>query len=197
MDFSAKLENLQAKVDNVVASVRAAAAEDRDQLKQRVDQAQDDANKAVADAKQRTDEAADRAQSKWAQMKADAAARREDIKAKSTSGPISWTPRLQPTTQTGPRRTQPTPSTTPSWLSPTHNWQCSTRSTRAPTQTNGPRSPAARPSLARLTANRRTVVRRPAARWNSLVLARDADHGRDVGAPRGPGLQQHCWWFAA
>ena len=82
MDFSAKLENLKAKVDEVVASARAAAAEDRDQLKHRVDQAQDDANKAVADAKQRADEATDRAQSKWAQMKADAAARREDIKAK-------------------------------------------------------------------------------------------------------------------
>jgi ElaB/YqjD/DUF883 family membrane-anchored ribosome-binding protein len=50
MDFSAKLENLKAKVDEVVASARAAAAEDRDQLKHRVDQAQDDANKAVADA---------------------------------------------------------------------------------------------------------------------------------------------------
>ena len=36
----------------------------------------------MADAKQKADEAADRAQSKWAQMKADAAARREDIKAK-------------------------------------------------------------------------------------------------------------------
>ena len=82
MDFSTKLENLKAKVDEVVTSARAAAAEDRDQLKQRVDQAQDEANKAVADAKQRADQAADRAQSKWAQMKTDAAARREDIKAK-------------------------------------------------------------------------------------------------------------------
>ena len=36
----------------------------------------------MADAKQRADKTADRAQSKWAQMKADAAARREDIKAK-------------------------------------------------------------------------------------------------------------------
>ena len=36
----------------------------------------------MAGAKQRADETADRAQSKWAQMKADAAARREDIKAK-------------------------------------------------------------------------------------------------------------------
>jgi len=36
----------------------------------------------MEDAKQQAGEAADRAQSKWAQMKADAAARREDIKAK-------------------------------------------------------------------------------------------------------------------
>ena len=36
----------------------------------------------MQDAKQQTDEAVDRAQSKWAQMKADAAARRQDFKAK-------------------------------------------------------------------------------------------------------------------
>jgi hypothetical protein len=82
MDFSAKLENLKAKVNEMVATARAAADENRDQLKQRVDQAQDDANQAMEDVKQRADETADRAQSKWAQMKADAAARREDVKAK-------------------------------------------------------------------------------------------------------------------
>ena len=47
MDFSAKLENLKAKVDEIVTTAQAAAAEDRDQLKQRVDKAQDDANQAV------------------------------------------------------------------------------------------------------------------------------------------------------
>ena len=36
----------------------------------------------MQDTKQQADEAVDRAQSKWAQMTADAAARREDIKAK-------------------------------------------------------------------------------------------------------------------
>jgi hypothetical protein len=82
MDFSAKLENLQAKVNETVETARAAANENRDQLKQRVDQAQDDANQAMADAKQQAAETADRAKSKWAQMKADAAAQREDIKAK-------------------------------------------------------------------------------------------------------------------
>jgi hypothetical protein len=82
MDFSAKLENLQAKVNETVATARAAAEENRDQLKRRVDQAQDDANQAMADAKQQAGETADRAKSKWAQMKADAAAQREDIKAK-------------------------------------------------------------------------------------------------------------------
>jgi len=82
MDFSAKLDQLQAKTNEAVESARAAAAENRDQLKQRVDKAQDDAKQAMQDAKQEADQAVDRAQSKWVQMKADAAARREDIKAK-------------------------------------------------------------------------------------------------------------------
>jgi hypothetical protein len=82
MDFSAKLENLKAKIDEVVASARAAAAEDREQLKRQI----------------------------------------------------------------GPSRTRPTPLTTPSGLSLTPNWLYSTHSTRGPTQTNGPRSPAARRS---------------------------------------------------
>ena len=82
MDFSAKLEQLQAKANETVAASRAAAAENREQLKQRIDKAQDDANQAMQDAKQQVDETADRAESKWAQMKADAAARREDFKAK-------------------------------------------------------------------------------------------------------------------
>jgi hypothetical protein len=82
MDFSAKLDELQAKVNETVATARAAAAENREQLKQRVDQAQSEANQAMENAKQQAGEAADRAQSKWAQMKADAEAKREDVKAK-------------------------------------------------------------------------------------------------------------------
>jgi len=45
MDFSAKLEELQAKANETVATARAAAAENRDQLKQRVEKAQNDANR--------------------------------------------------------------------------------------------------------------------------------------------------------
>jgi hypothetical protein len=82
MDFSAKLENLQAKVNETVETARAAAAENRDQLKQRVDKAEDNAKQAMQDAKQQAEQTADRAKSKWAQMKADAAAQREDMKAK-------------------------------------------------------------------------------------------------------------------
>jgi ABC-type transporter Mla subunit MlaD len=82
MDFSAKLGNLQAKVNETVETARVAAAENREQLKQRVYQAQDDANQVMEDAKQQAEETAHRAKSKWAQMKADAAGRRVDIKAK-------------------------------------------------------------------------------------------------------------------
>ena len=45
MDFSAKLEELQAKANETVATARAAAAENRDQLKQRVDKAQTTRNR--------------------------------------------------------------------------------------------------------------------------------------------------------
>jgi hypothetical protein len=156
MDFSAKLENLQAKVNETVETARAAAAENRDQLKQRVDKAQDDANQAMGDAKQQAQVTADRAKSKWAEMKADAAARRERIsRRRSTSGPISWTPRPPLPTRTGPRTTRPTPSTTPSGWSTTRSWPCSTRWTRGPTQTNGPGSPARR-----------------SARWQIAIAAR-------------------------
>jgi ABC-type transporter Mla subunit MlaD len=82
MDFSAKLGNLQAKVNETVETARVAAAENREQLKQRVYQAQDDADQVMEDAKQQAEETAHRAKSKWAQMKADAAGRRVDIKAK-------------------------------------------------------------------------------------------------------------------
>ena len=53
MDFSAKLEELQAKTNETVATARAAAAEDRDQLKQRVEKAQDDAKQVMQDASSR------------------------------------------------------------------------------------------------------------------------------------------------
>ena len=82
MDFSEKLENLKAKAAETAATVQAAAADDRDQLKQRIDPAQDAANQTMQDGKQQVEQAADRAESKWAQMKADAVARREDLKAK-------------------------------------------------------------------------------------------------------------------
>jgi hypothetical protein len=81
MDFSAQLEKLQERVSEMVASVRTASAETHDQLKQRIDQAQVDANLALMDAKQKTEQASGEAQSKWAQLKADASAKMDDVKA--------------------------------------------------------------------------------------------------------------------
>ena len=82
MDFSAKFDDLQRRVADAQAAAQAAATESRDQLKQRIHQAQDDVEVAVDDTKQQAGVAADEARSKWAQMMADAAARREDVKAK-------------------------------------------------------------------------------------------------------------------
>jgi hypothetical protein len=82
VDFSAKFNGLQRRVADAKAAAQAAAAESRDQLKQRIHQAQDDLDVTVEDTEQQAGVAAAEARSKWAQMKADAAARREDIKAK-------------------------------------------------------------------------------------------------------------------
>jgi hypothetical protein len=82
MDYAAQFEALQVKVSETVLALRAAASESRDQLKERIDQAQADADTALEGAQQRAGEAGDSARSKWAQMKADAAAKRDDIKAK-------------------------------------------------------------------------------------------------------------------
>jgi hypothetical protein len=82
MDFSARLEQLQQRVEQANAAVQAAASESRERLRQRIDQAQADLDQAGKDAQQQAGQASDRAQSRWAQMKADAAAKRDDAKAK-------------------------------------------------------------------------------------------------------------------
>ena len=96
----------------------------------------------MGDAKQQAEEAADRAQSKWVQMKADAVARREDMKVKIDKRADQLDAKAAARTRTGLSRMQLTPSTTPSGWSTTPNWPCSTRWTRAYTQTNEPRPPA-------------------------------------------------------
>ena len=82
MDFSAQLDELQQRAAAAKAAAQAAATESREQLRQRIDQAQVDVNLAVKDAKQQAGEAAASARSRWAQMKADAAAKMDDVKAK-------------------------------------------------------------------------------------------------------------------
>ena len=82
MDFSAPLDDLQKRAAEAKASVQAAATESRDKLRQRIDQAQADVDLATKNAKQQAADTADRAQSQWAQMKADASAKMDDVKAK-------------------------------------------------------------------------------------------------------------------
>jgi D-alanyl-D-alanine dipeptidase len=72
MDFSSRFEDLEKRTAAALASVKSAATESRDQLRERIDQAQVDLDLAGKDAEQKAGEAAERAQSKWAQMKADA-----------------------------------------------------------------------------------------------------------------------------
>jgi hypothetical protein len=79
MDFSSQLDGLQQQVADARTAVQAAATESRDQLRRRIDQAQADHDRAAMGA-QRPAEAP--ASSKWKQMRADAAAKMDDVKAR-------------------------------------------------------------------------------------------------------------------
>jgi hypothetical protein len=80
MDFSAKLDDLQQRATDAKTSAQAAVSESRDQLRQPIDQTKVDVDLAAKDARQ--DAAAGDARSKWAQMKADAAAKTDDLQAR-------------------------------------------------------------------------------------------------------------------
>jgi len=82
MELTAKFEDLQKKSADANAAVKSAVSESRDQLRQRIEQAQVDLDLADKDAKQRAAAAGDRAQSKWAQMRADASSKVDNVKAK-------------------------------------------------------------------------------------------------------------------
>jgi hypothetical protein len=82
MDFSARLDGLQRRVAAARSAVLAAATESREQRRRRIDQTQDDLDQAAKNAQRHAEQATAGASSKWAQMKADAAAKRDDVLVK-------------------------------------------------------------------------------------------------------------------
>ena len=80
MDLLAQFESLEKRTSTGLAQVQAAATESREKLEQRIGQAQVDLGEM--DAQQKVGEDASQGQSKWAQMRADASVKMEDIKAK-------------------------------------------------------------------------------------------------------------------
>ena len=86
MDMTHYFENLGVKLDEGIATVRAAAEEDRQQLRQRIDKAEEDASLALKDAVQHVGKASAEARSKWAQMKADASTKTAEKPAPKKGG---------------------------------------------------------------------------------------------------------------
>jgi hypothetical protein len=82
MNFSEKLDALQQRVVDAKTAIQTATGESREQLKHRIDKAQGDADQAVRHAEQETKQAAAGARTKWAQLKAEVAAKTGDAKAK-------------------------------------------------------------------------------------------------------------------
>jgi hypothetical protein len=79
MDFATKLQELEQRVGRAKAAAQAAATEPHDRLKQRIDERERELDEAVVAAEDRL--AVD-AQDRWAQALADAADRRNAVKAK-------------------------------------------------------------------------------------------------------------------
>lgn len=73
MDFDKQLDELQVKVAEVQASVKAAATETHDQIQERIDHAKVDMDKDLKAARAQADQAGGPARTGWAQVKADAA----------------------------------------------------------------------------------------------------------------------------
>lgn len=82
MNYSERLDALQQRVAAAKTAVQEAGRESREQLKQRIDRAQDDIDRATESARQRAGQVGGGAPSKWAQIRADAAAKMEDVKGK-------------------------------------------------------------------------------------------------------------------
>jgi hypothetical protein len=82
MDFSGQLDDLQQRAAKAKQAAQAAATESRDQLRQRIDQAKVEVDLAAKDTRQQVGEAAASARGTWAQMKADTAAKLDDLEAK-------------------------------------------------------------------------------------------------------------------
>jgi hypothetical protein len=78
MDYSSQLDGLQRQVAGARTEVQAATTESPDQLRRRIDQAQVDQNQAA----QRSAEVPASTRNKWDQMRADAADKMKDVKAR-------------------------------------------------------------------------------------------------------------------
>ena len=82
MDFSERLDALQQRVAAAKTAVQDAATESREQIGKRIDQAQVDLDRIVQVAQQEAEQETDSARTKWAQMRADVAAKMDDAKAR-------------------------------------------------------------------------------------------------------------------
>jgi hypothetical protein len=82
MNYSERLDELQQHVTVTKTAVQAAAAESREQIEKRIGQAQAGLDQTAKETQPPIEPQADSARAKWAQIRADAAAKMEDAKAK-------------------------------------------------------------------------------------------------------------------
>jgi hypothetical protein len=82
MEMTHYFESLGARLDTSIATVRAAADEDRQQLEERIDKAQADTRAALDKTELKADQAASEARDRWSQLKVGATAKTAEVKTK-------------------------------------------------------------------------------------------------------------------
>ena len=82
MDFSKQLDSLEQHATDAKNTALAAVSESRDELQQRIDQAEVQVHLGLQTADQHADELARKTQGRWAQTKADVAARMDEAKTR-------------------------------------------------------------------------------------------------------------------
>ena len=144
MDFSAQLDQLQQRAAQAKQAAQAAASESREQRRQRIDQAKVDVDHAAKDAQQEQSAAAASARGKWAQLKADAAAKMDDLQAKMDKRADQLDARIAANQADGPRPTPRTPSTLPPGRWTACGWRCwdAIDAPPTPTSSSGQRAPS-------------------------------------------------------
>ena len=133
---SDRIDTLQKRAADLKSSFEQTQHENNEKVKARLAQAKADSAAGQRAVNEKTEQAAGHTQSQWKSMKADAAAKVQDMHDRAEASATSMTLRRQKETPKPPRKTRPMPWITPPGPSTRPNWLSLMPWTPAPGLTN-------------------------------------------------------------